>query len=63
MRGTGTSTALGEAQSKEFQPLGTFDVFCTHFAFSGLSIYKRVGVGDYWRVVGGGVGVILRSNS
>ena len=44
VNGTGTSTPLGEARSKELQPLGTLDVFCKHFAFSGLSVYKRVGV-------------------
>ena len=44
VKGTGTSTPLGEAQSKELQPLGTLDVFCKHFAFSGLSVYERVGV-------------------
>ena len=53
VKGIGTSTPLGEAQSKELQPLGTLDVFCKHFAFSGLSIYKGVGVGfqngRYWR--------------
>ena len=44
IKGTGTSTPLGEAQGKELQPLGTLDFFCKYFAFSGLSIYKGVGV-------------------
>ena len=35
---------VGEAQGKELQPLGTLDFFCKYFAFSGLSVYKRVGV-------------------
>ena len=35
IKGTGTSTPLGEAQGKELQPLGTLDFFCKYFAFSG----------------------------
>ena len=57
--------------SSKGQGRGRWEAPCTHNTHctlklslvSRMYVYKGVGVGDYWRVVGGWVGAILRSNS